>query len=87
MQLWPKVDGAIKAAAVADYTPKIVADHKIKKQEAQLAIELVPTRDILAAMGREKKRINGWLASPWKRTMRWPTPRINSNAKTLIISC
>ena len=59
-QLWPKVDGAIKAAAVADYTPKIVADHKIKKQEAQLAIELVPTRDILAAMGREKKE-DQWL--------------------------
>ena len=49
---------------LADYTPKIVADHKIKKQEAQLAIELVPTRDILAAMGREKRKINGWLASP-----------------------
>ena len=60
MQLWPKVDGAIKAAAVADYTPKIVADHKIKKQEAQLAIELVPTRDILAAMGREKRE-DQWL--------------------------
>lgn len=60
MQLWPKFDGAIKAAAVADYTPKIVADHKIKKQEAQLAIELVPTRDILAAMGREKRE-DQWL--------------------------
>jgi phosphopantothenoylcysteine decarboxylase/phosphopantothenate--cysteine ligase len=60
MELWPKVDGAIKAAAVADYTPKIVADHKIKKQEAQLAIELVPTTDILAAMGREKRE-DQWL--------------------------
>ena len=60
IQLWPKVDGAIKAAAVADYTPKIVADHKIKKQEAKLTIELVPTADILAAMGREKRE-DQWL--------------------------
>lgn len=60
MELWPKVDGAIKAAAVADYTPKIVAEHKIKKQEAKLTIELMPTMDILAAMGREK-RSDQWL--------------------------
>ena len=60
MELWPKVDGAIKAAAVADYTPKIVADHKIKKQEAKLTIELMPTMDILAAMGQEKRE-NQWL--------------------------
>ncbi len=60
MQLWPKVDGAIKAAAVADYTPKITADHKIKKQEAKLTIELMPTMDILAAMGQEKRE-NQWL--------------------------
>lgn len=60
MQLWPKVDGAIKASAVADYTPKITADHKIKKQEAKLTIELMPTMDILAAMGQEKRE-NQWL--------------------------
>ena len=76
MQLWPKVDGAIKAT-VADYTPKIVADHKIKKQEAKLTIELMPTTDILAAMGQEKGRINGWLDLPWKPIMPWPMLRIN----------
>jgi phosphopantothenoylcysteine decarboxylase/phosphopantothenate--cysteine ligase len=60
MQLWPNVDGAIKAAAVADYTPKIVANHKIKKQEAKLTIELIPTMDVLAAMGQEKRE-DQWL--------------------------
>ena len=60
IQLWPKVDGAIKAAAVSDYMPKIVADHKIKKQETKLTIELVPTTDILSAMGREKRE-DQWL--------------------------
>ena len=60
MAIWPNVDGAIKAAAVADYTPKLVADHKIKKQEARLTIELMPTLDILAAMGRDKKA-DQWL--------------------------
>jgi phosphopantothenoylcysteine decarboxylase/phosphopantothenate--cysteine ligase len=38
----------IGAAAVADYTPAAVADHKIKKHEASLTIQLARTRDILA---------------------------------------
>lgn len=48
-------DVAICAAAVADYTPKAPADHKLKKTEERLdAIELVETADILRDLSARK---------------------------------
>ena len=48
-------DAAICTAAVADYTPKRSADHKLKKSVERLdIIELVETQDILAALSAEK---------------------------------
>ncbi|MFZ4679165.1 MAG: bifunctional phosphopantothenoylcysteine decarboxylase/phosphopantothenate--cysteine ligase CoaBC [Flavobacterium sp.] len=49
------VDVAICAAAVADYKPKVVAEQKIKKEEAILTIELEKTQDILASLGKIKQ--------------------------------
>lgn len=49
------VDVAICAAAVADYKPKVVADQKIKKSDAEFSISLEKTKDILASLGKEKK--------------------------------
>ncbi|MCQ2286797.1 MAG: bifunctional phosphopantothenoylcysteine decarboxylase/phosphopantothenate--cysteine ligase CoaBC [Bacteroidales bacterium] len=46
---------AIMSAAVADYTPKVVADQKIKKNDDNLVIELVKTTDILKSLGAKKK--------------------------------
>jgi phosphopantothenoylcysteine decarboxylase/phosphopantothenate--cysteine ligase len=56
MQYWPKVEIAVMAAAVADFTPLHSADSKIKKQDGLDSIELLPTADILAAMGKSKKK-------------------------------
>lgn len=53
--LWPSADGAVMCAAVADYTPVEVAPAKIKKQGAGLSIELKPTKDIAAELGRTKR--------------------------------
>jgi phosphopantothenoylcysteine decarboxylase/phosphopantothenate--cysteine ligase len=50
------VDVAICAAAVADYKPKFVAEQKIKKDGANLTIELEKTQDILASLGKIKKK-------------------------------
>ena len=50
-----QMDIGIYAAAVSDYTPKQVSDSKIKKQEDELVLELVKTKDILKEMGRRKK--------------------------------
>ncbi len=48
-------DIAIFAAAVADYKPKTVANQKIKKKEAVMPIDLEPTQDILASVGKIKE--------------------------------
>ncbi|MBY4798009.1 bifunctional phosphopantothenoylcysteine decarboxylase/phosphopantothenate--cysteine ligase CoaBC [Collinsella sp. AGMB00827] len=46
----------ICAAAVADYRPSTVANHKLKKNQAPLeCIELVETTDILAKMSAQKE--------------------------------
>jgi phosphopantothenoylcysteine decarboxylase/phosphopantothenate--cysteine ligase len=48
-------DIAILAAAVADFTPVIVSDKKIKKNETELILRLKPTTDIAEALGKIKK--------------------------------
>lgn len=48
-------DVLIFAAAVADYTPKTVADRKIKKKEESFSIELVKTVDIAKTLGENKR--------------------------------
>jgi len=49
------VDAVIAAAAVADYKPKKVATHKIKKSEDAFSIELEKNKDILLSLGQNKK--------------------------------
>ncbi len=48
-------DIIIKAAAVGDYRPEIVADDKIKKNGDILELKLVKNPDILAYLGEHKK--------------------------------
>ena len=55
-QYFDEVDVAIASAAVADYTPKIVAKEKIKKHEEEFVIELVKNPDILKTMGERKNK-------------------------------
>ena len=52
---YENIDVAIMSAAVADYTPKVKATEKIKKNENELTIELVKNKDILRTMGEQKK--------------------------------
>ena len=51
-------DVYVGAAAVADYTPRAVAPNKLKKQPGAdtLVLELVRTRDILAAVAADARR-------------------------------
>jgi phosphopantothenoylcysteine decarboxylase/phosphopantothenate--cysteine ligase len=48
-------DLVVMAAAVADFRPKAVADHKLKKGDGVPDVVLEPTIDILAALGRTKR--------------------------------
>jgi phosphopantothenoylcysteine decarboxylase / phosphopantothenate---cysteine ligase len=57
VDLFKSVDAAICAAAVADYTPEIVSDKKIKKEQSgnnEMLLKLVPAKDILAHLGKIK---------------------------------
>ena len=53
-KFFENADGAVMAAAVADYRPANQADKKIKKSEASMNIEMEPTKDILASLGEIK---------------------------------
>ena len=52
---FPKADITILSAAVADFTPRVTADKKIKRKGDSLKLELQPTQDIAAALGAVKK--------------------------------
>jgi phosphopantothenoylcysteine decarboxylase / phosphopantothenate---cysteine ligase len=49
-------DAVIKAAAVADYRPKEASARKVKKRDADRALDLVRTPDILAELGCEGEK-------------------------------
>ena len=48
-------DLIIKAAAVADYRPAVVAEEKVKKADGDMSIALERTPDILAYLGEHKQ--------------------------------
>jgi phosphopantothenoylcysteine decarboxylase/phosphopantothenate--cysteine ligase len=48
------MDYIIMSAAVADYTPMVVASNKIKKSDDDMSIKLKRTKDILAFVGENK---------------------------------
>ena len=48
-------DVVIKAAAVADYRPKTVAENKVKKHDGELTLTFVRNPDILLELGAKKK--------------------------------
>lgn len=52
----PENDMIIMAAAVADYRPVDISEHKIKKTEDCLTIKLERTEDILSQLGKNKKK-------------------------------
>ena len=54
MRVFHDCNIAVMAAAVADYKPKTIENHKIKKTEETLSLELVKTTDILASIGKIK---------------------------------
>jgi phosphopantothenoylcysteine decarboxylase/phosphopantothenate--cysteine ligase len=54
--LFPQTDILIMAAAVADFRPAAPSAQKIKKKEAPPSLELTPTEDVLASLGRSVGR-------------------------------
>ena len=54
VERFDEMDGAVMCAAVADYTPAVVADEKLKKSDNDLSIALRRTKDIAAELGSRK---------------------------------
>lgn len=52
----PECDIIVKAAAVADYKPKFTSTEKIKKSGDEACLQLARTTDILATLGKNKKK-------------------------------
>lgn len=55
MMYAPGCDIVVACAAVADFTPAQQAEMKLKRGKEQLVLELQPTPDIAAALGKQKK--------------------------------
>lgn len=50
-----KADIVVMSAAVADFKPEKTADLKIKKEQILTSIKLIPTKDILTELGKNKR--------------------------------
>lgn len=48
-------DILVMCAAVADYKPAKVAPQKMKKRDAELALKLIPTRDVLTSLPQDRQ--------------------------------
>ncbi len=55
-RLFPEIDIAIMAAAVADYAPAVISEQKIKKSDYSLELKLIKTPDIAATLGAKKRK-------------------------------
>lgn len=55
MKIYDTCDVAVMSAAVADYTPIVISNEKIKKSESEFEIKLTKTKDILKSLGEMKK--------------------------------
>lgn len=51
---FPTCDGGIMSAAVADFTPLRIDKKKVKRGKENYSIELTPTKDIAASLGKIK---------------------------------
>lgn len=55
LNVFPKTDIAVLAAAVADYAPVNRAENKIKKNNQEITVKMRKTKDTAAALGKNKK--------------------------------
>ena len=54
MTHYPTCDAGILCAAVADFTPEVKAEQKIKREGNDLTLRLKPTKDIATSLGKTK---------------------------------
>lgn len=84
---YSRSDIVIKSAAVADYRPKYTFDHKMKKQDGALAIEMERTNDILRALGEKKEQqyLVGFAAET-EKVQEYATKKLQSKNLDMIVA-
>ena len=90
MSLVNEQDIIIMSAAVADFTPAHVAPEKIKKDNTQLTIELVKTKDILASVGkikRDNQLLVGFALETENEIENAKKKLHNKNADLIVLNC
>jgi phosphopantothenoylcysteine decarboxylase/phosphopantothenate--cysteine ligase len=60
LSVWPGCRGLVASAAVLDFGAAEVAEHKLKKTSGAPAVEWVPSPDVLAELGGQK-RAEQWI--------------------------
>lgn len=82
-----KADIIIMSAAVADFKPKSISKQKIKKGNADLVLELEPTRDILKSVGeiKTKKQLLVGFALESNNELKNAKDKLNSKNLDLIV--
>ena len=83
-----EADFIIKSAAVADYTPAVVADEKIKKKDGDMSIPLTRTTDILKYVGQNRKagQVICGFAMETKDLIENATKKLNSKNVDMIVA-
>ena len=76
----PRMDAAVFAAAVADFTPASPSAQKIKKSDDSLSLDLVKTKDILGS-AREPLGFTGFLVG-----FAAETENVESNARLKLVA-
>lgn len=87
MNLFQEVDIAVMSAAVADYTPEVVAENKIKKQDDNFELKLKKTKDILKSLGaiKSEKQILVGFALESKDEKQYALKKLNEKNADIIV--
>lgn len=88
LSVFPKVNGVIKAAAVADYRPETIAPEKVKKSSDTLTLQLTKNPDILATLGKMKtnQKIIGFALETENALEYAQQKRINKHADAIVLN-
>jgi len=87
LKYFPDTNIFIKAAAVADYRPKIIYDNKMKKGDGDLVLELERTIDILKTLGEKKeKQILVGFAAETENVQAYATKKLKTKNLDMIVA-
>jgi phosphopantothenoylcysteine decarboxylase/phosphopantothenate--cysteine ligase len=79
-------DVLVMCAAVADYRPATYSEQKIKKQSDRLTLELLPTRDVLRSLPRDRKFLVVGFAAETNNIEKYARKKLHEKNLDLIVA-